>query len=1161
MSASTRWVTFKIGLDVRQRIAHAEAHSDLWKASAALDSSVTSTSTREPKSGADTLPTIDQTSTVVGPSSQLAAANTLDNPPQRATPRRESREFVRPPSDAVSHARAPKWPKLVTSKSPRKVSDFCAPPKAVRQRLQSPLGTQITSALSRVRVSPASPLSRALEPVPGPSRHVVGGGDKRASPIGVLVNNQQYVRVNPSGSRLSAFSSEDASAMGLPPTPAFNDSIKGRISSELPMPSSASSGPMGDEGASRPAPSLVPLVLSDIVQGVPFEKEIFGARIPGTTSTVVVQVEPDRFHASCMRQDHAGQVTFEWLDPGVPEDERLIDQFREIKHQIKTDTTALHRSEGFRNVVHQLEAAQVRSGKARPSSAVADDAYRIFTSEQAQRKFVDGGKASMSRRDVFDAERDAFDLAVYRTVLGTDLVFKTDGEWNIANPAGVADLKASLRESNFAFAAADTAAGRKVYFSLSGGARADGLKLAIHDSMGDADEISIKHLTFIDAKRRMERYTREASHTSSQSGVQMNLPVLDPECNTTIDRRYDADQILAAVIAYEAREHPVTGSIHFNTLLDTCDSSAGALGRLQSKTQQPVSVVYHGDYGVTTANSRNPAVRALQVFSASINELHGHLITGNFAQMYKIGRRLPTPAMMSALTDSLLEANGSYTNTAQLGIYGNSYYLRLLGVLTRTEVVRSDSVTDALLSPEGRAYVSMLGRRVAANPMLARAWASLLHELKEAGVPRDTLLEVLLSKPSGSARCFYVELLRAPHLPRDGRDSLVAWLDEAELVPGITELLHYVSLHRTLTLATRLLIQIQPAKCLDFKHVTLKAILSQAREVLSLSALDEADNQRLANRLREAMPTITIAEQREFREMIHDTLKEEWHKVLPDTAPPSHIAQTLIEDLGPWYERALIDGRKAAVDAIITRRTAAYADFQQRNPSASQKVLQDVFDAQVREARKEYRTVLSGASDTASENLTTSASQAVQSVKTALAKQQVRQQVEEAAKATRSEVATTAKSQAEQASSSAAKYAAEREAKNMALDAARAASLHAYNEASKEVKKKVEAQVRIDIAAYARYSAAKEAKQSAQEFAREFAKKEAAAKAEIETHRLNARLKALRADPRQVELRERLNELSGLPTSNELETRFAMLRAPDPPSSTLSSRHPLEPAQ
>jgi len=906
---------------------------------------------------------------------------------------------------------------------------------------------------------------------------------------------------------------------------------------------------------------LVPLVLSDIVQGVPFEKEIFGARIPGTTSTVVVQVEPNRFHASRMRQDHTGQVTFEWLDPRVPEDERLIDQFREIKHQIKTDTTELHRSESFCNVVHQLEAEQVRSGKTRPSSAVGDDAYRIFTSEQAQRRFVDGSKASMSRRDVFDAERDEFDLAVYRTVLGPDLVFETDGEWNIGNPAGVADLKASLRESNFAFAVADTAAGRKVYFSLSGGARVDGLKLAIHDSMGDADEISIDHLTFIDAKRRLAKYTREAPHASSRSGVQMNLPVLDPECNTTIDRRYDAEQILASVIAYEAREHPVTGSIHFNTLLDTCDSCAGALGRLQTKTKQPVSVVYHRDYGVTTANSRNPAVRALQEFSASINELHGHLITGNFAQMYKIGRRLPTPEMLSALTDSLVEANGSYTNTAQLAIYGNSYYLRLLGVLTRTEVVRSDNVTDALLSPEGRAYVSMLGRRVAANPMLARGWASLLHELKEAGVPRDTLLEVLLSKPSGSARCFYVELLRAPHLPRDGRDSLVAWLEEAELVPGIAELPHYVSLRRTLTMATRLLIQIQAAECLEFNDVTLKDVLVQAREVLSLSALDAADNQRLANRLREAMPTITIAEQREFREMINDTLKEEWHKVLPDTQPPSHIATTLIEDLGPSYGRALIDGRKAAVDAIIARRTAAYAEFQQRNPTASQKALQDVFDAQVREARKEYRTVLSGASDTASENLATSAGQAVQSVKSALAKQQVRQQVEDAAQAARSEAAASAKSQAEQASSSAAKYAAEREAKHMALDAVRAASLHAYNEANKAAKQKASAQVRIDIAAYARNSTARQAKQSAQEFARDFFKKEAAAKREHDTYVLNARLKALRADPRHVELRERLDTLSGLPTSNELETRFAMLRAPEPPSSKLSSRHPLEPAR
>lgn len=1159
MSASTRPGTFKIGLDVRPRTAHAKAHSDLWKASAQHDTSVTSTSTHEPKSGADTLLPINQTSAVAGPSSQRAVVDTLDNPPQGATPRRELTEFVRPPTDAVSPAGPTEWPTLVTSKSPRKVSDFVTPPKAVRQRLCPPAEPHITSALSSFRVSPASPPTPAPEPTPGPSRGVVASGDKHVSPIGLFVHNQQYVRVNPAGSRVTAFSSEDAKAMGLPPTPAFNDSIKGRISSELPTPSSVSTGPLGDEGAQRLAPSLVPLVLSDIVQGVPFEKEIFGARIPGTVSTVVVQVEPNRFHASRMRHDHSGQVTFEWLDPRVPEDERLIDQFREIKHQIKTDTTELHRTESFCNVVHQLEAGQIRLGKTRPSSDVGDDAYRIFTSAHAQRKFVEGNKASMSRRDIFNAERDEFDLAVYRTVLGSELVFETDGEWNIGNPAGVADLKASLRESNFAFAAVDTTDGRKVYFSLSGGARADGLKLAIHDSMGDADEISVDHLKFIDAKRRLAEYTRGGPHASGRSGVQTNLPVLDPECNTTIDRRYDAEQILAAVIAHEAREHPVTGSIHVNTLLDTCDSCASALGMLQTQTKQPVSVVYHRDYGVTTANSRNPAVRALQEFSASINELHGHLITGNFAQMYKIGRRLPTPEMLGALTDSLLEANGSYTNTAQLGVFGNGYYLRLLGVLTRTEVVRSDNVTDALLSPEGRAYVSMLGRRVATHPMLARAWASLLHELKGAGVPRDTLLEVMLSKPSGSARCFYVELLRAPHSPRDGRDPLVAWLKEAELVPGIRELPHYVSLRRTLTLATRLLIQIQPAECLEFDHVTLKEVLVQAREVLSLSALDAADNQRLAKRLREAMPTITIKEQRDFREMILDTLNEEWQKVAPDTQPPSHIATTLIEDLGPSYGRALLDSRKTAVDDIIARRTAAYADFQQRNPSASQKALQDVFDAQVREARKEYRTVLSGASDTASEKLTTSASRAAQSVKSTLAKQQVRQQVEDAAQAARSEAAATAKSQAEQASSSAAKYAAQREAKQAALDAVRAASLQAYAEASKASKQKVAAQVRIDAVAYARHSAAKQAKQSAQEFAREYFKKEAAAKRDRDIKSMYARLEALRADPKDVEIQERLDALRG-GSSSEFERRLANLRNPGPSSSDTSSGRTALPA-
>ncbi|WP_157127403.1 hypothetical protein [Pandoraea sputorum] len=1119
---------------------------------------------------------------MVSPSAQPTTARTLDNHPQDDTPRistgtRDLSEFVRPPTDAASRYRPPEWPTLSTNKTPRKISDFGLRPKAstppnlptaTHQRFAPPAPTNIASALSRFRVSPVIPPLSTSEIGPGPSHGVAMNGDSHANPMGPSVHKQQYIKVDPASARLSAFPWVDTSAHGAARTMAFSDSIKGRLFGERPTPSPTDLGPMEEEGVWRPASLLLPLLLSDIVQGVPFEKKVVGARIPGARSTVVVQVEPNRFHASHLRHDPAGQVTFEWLDPDVPEDARLIDRFREIRHQVEADVAETDPTNSVRNVVHQPEAEQIRSGKTRPLSVVSDDACRIFTSEQAQRTVVEGSKASLSRRELFNAERDDFDLTVYRTVLGSERVFETGGEWNIGNPAGVADLKASLRENNFAFATADTTAGRKVYFSLSGGARTDGLKLAIHDSMGEADEIRIGHLTFIDARRRLAKYTRSEPGTSSGSGVQTNLPVLDTECNTNINRRYDAGQILAAIIAHEAREHPLTGSIHVNTLLDTRDSCAGTLGMLQTQTKQSVRVVYHSDYGVTAVNSRNPVVRVMQEFGASINELHGHLITGNYAQMYKTGLRLPTPEMLAALTDSLLGESGSYMNATQLGIFGNGHYLRVLGVLTRTEVVRPDNVTDALLSPEGRAYVSMLGRRVAANPMLAQAWASLLHELKEAGVPRGTLLEVMLSKPTGSARCFYVELLRAPHAPRDGRDPLVAWLKEAHLVPGIKELSHYVSLRRALTLATRLRIQIQPTKCLEFNHVPLKKVLVEARDALSMSALNAADNQRLANRLREVMPTITVGEQREFREMIHDTLNEAWQKVLPNTQPASHIAQSLIEDLGPSYGSALIGSRKAAVDAIIAQRTAAYADFQQRNPTATQKALRDVFEAQVQAAREAYRAVLSGASATASENLTASASQAAQSAKTTLARQKIRQQAEDAALAARNGAAAAAQSRAEQASSRAAKNAAGRQAKQMALDAARAASLQAYTEACKASKQKVEtqlkhevsAQVRRDAATRARQSAAQQARQSALAMTRNQFKQEAAAQFDRDIKSMYARLNALRANPTDQAIQERLDALRGIPSTSQIERRFANLRSPQSGSNVTSSGRTVLPA-
>ncbi|VVE45221.1 hypothetical protein PAQ31011_04387 [Pandoraea aquatica] len=1084
--------------------------------------------------------------------------------PRMSSRQRESSAFVKSEAGNTLSPPPRPWPALVANTSPRKISDFglatktrhhgSLPNLANESGMVRPAST-IAATLSSMRVTPASPATPAAPAMP-PSAVLPDLSNRNVkynAPMGFFVHRNQYIRVNPAGTRFSVPSPEDVQNAGLPAVPVFRDSVKGQISSDLVEP-----GRVGNAQGIAPASTgatatLVPLVLSDIVEGLPFEKAVFGTCIPGAASTVVVQVEANRFHAARMpkpqAQADAAEMEFRWLDPDVPQDKHLIDAFRTIKQQVKTDTLALHRSPSYRNIQRQLAAQVPDSRKEHPTPSVDEATYQIFTSEQAQRNFVANNKASMSRRELFSPETHEFDLAVYQTLLGPELVFETAGEWNIGNAAGVVDLKSRLRENNLAFAAVETAAGAKVYFSLSGGARAEGFELPIQREMsalGDIDEIKIGRFMFIDAKRRLAKYVQEAPDSPGKTATQISLPVLGHDPAPVIDRTQDAEQILATLIAREARDHPITGGVHFNTLLDTCDSCASALALLQIQTGQPVSVIYLRDYGATTANSRDPVIRAMQEFAASTNELYAHLLTGDYREMAKVARRLPVPRMLESLTHVLMNVTGDFTDADHLGVICNGYYLRVLAALVRTEVVSSPAVVEALLSPEGRDYVSLLGRRVAMHPMLARGWASLMHELRDADVERPTLLKILLSKPEGAARCFYVELLRAPHSPRDARNPLVAWMDSAGLVPKMNELPQYVSLRRSITLAVRLQVQVDRAPNLAYEPVPLKEVLRHAREDLSLSSLNSADNERLASKMRDAMPMITIGEQWEYRAMIEDIVTGEWKKVAPDTTAPGYIAAGIIENRGAEYGRSLIETRRPLIDDIVERHTADYAEFQQRNPGASQSAIQEQFEACLRAARTEYRAMISGDSDPAQEHLASTATEAATNTKDAAAKQKVKKEAEKeaekAAKSAQLSAQTAIESETQRSARLAIAEATRREARQQALQAGRTASLQAYTRASQSAKAEALKRATQESAARAKREVAARAHQT-------IVRREAAAASNAwwdrEVADMQRRLNLVKTGSAQAEpeIESRLDAIKKV-TTKQLETRFEKLRAP-----------------
>lgn len=956
-------------------------------------------------------------------------------------------------------------PSLVAFVSPRKPSDFVvsaagtAPvgssPAIRRLGFDAPPSTESSAAsLSRVTVRPA--FARTVASAHG-DKDDAAGARSTAPPFYVFVQDGRYLKANATGKQVSPLSRKEAERLGLPPAPALSGTIHGTIDAVSPTPL-----PLAKDGS-----RLVPVTLRDLVQEVPYEREVHGLQFADRQATVVVQADSGRLYACASAHQRCGTGAFRELDPEVPDDQQFIDAFHECRQQLKATPSSLGNDGSFRNIVRHIEQRIAQptapwNANATPPQDARDAAYEVFTSAPAQRRFVDDIKASLRRRERFDAGKHEFDISVYRAILGPELVFEADGQWNIGTAAGIADLRTHLRDGNLAFAGVDTAkGGSAVYFALSGGNHKDTLQLRIHDAMGENDEVRIGRVRFVDARRRRARLRADPGARVGED-IQVNLPSLDPTCKTFIDRVNDAEQIIASVLLHDTRDDPVTHRIHVNSLLDTCDACASTLSMLQTATGQSVNLIYHHDYGVKTANSADRKIRAMQRLAATANAIREHLMTGDFPALAAVSRRLPTPDMVEALSHWLIVDRTEFSDAARLAHRSNAQYLRMLASLTRNAALAPHDVTAMLLSPQGRAYVALLGRRVAMHPELASAWASLLGELREAGSPRATLLRVLLSKPEGLHRCFYVELLRAPHVAGDARNALVAWLKSANLIPTPAELPAYVSLRRAVTLSIRLALRTRSAEApLTFHYVPLKDALDTVRTLLSERIIVESEGERLATKLREVMPTVTIAEQYEFREMIHDAVSQAWKQTLPGTAPPSDIARRIMSDTSPDYRRALGSARRSLVDAVIVDEVQAYAAFQRDHPTASPAALQDEFDARFRSGRAAYRDAVLGSGDSprdadipGGEHARASAQAQAAKVTAARSRALARQQANAAARtaqlAADARAASTARESAMASAAHEAREASQREAKRVALEQARQASLAASLEASKQ---------------------------------------------------------------------------------------------------------------
>lgn len=481
------------------------------------------------------------------------------------------------------------------------------------------------------------------------------------------------------------------------------------------------------------------------------------------------------------------------------------------------------------------------------------------------------------------------------------------------------------------------------------------MTLHIHEAMGDGDEITINDITYVDARRRVKRVLQSAPGTQTTGLV--DLPVLGEGKGDVPSRFKDAEQTIAAAIVHDMRYRAIVTGIHFNSLLDTCDSCASALSILQTLTGHAVDFVYHRDYGASAESSTDGTIRTLQTLLATASALRAQGMVNDAAAKCMTARRLLTPEVLQALAIGLRYAHGD--NADQLAFRVNVDYLRLLAGLVSEKTLPARAVLNALSSEAGLNYASLLGHRAPALETLAHAWADLMHEIADKRVSREPVLRVLLGRSGPYQASFLVELLNAPREPSDCRRALLNRLHAERLMPSFDDLRAIEGPLGAAILVFRLRLHQKPAPEMALGQHSVPAVIDDIRRVISEKVLLRLEADRLRTRLHELMPTVTISEQQAMREMVGNVVQNAWQKVLPGEHPPSEIARQVLDDIGPGYGRDLARSRKAARDTIIRVEVSAYIEFLRANPDADVDAVKTAFQAHVASAKAAHRQLIS----------------------------------------------------------------------------------------------------------------------------------------------------------------------------------------------------------
>ncbi|GFM77837.1 hypothetical protein PSCICM_36560 [Pseudomonas cichorii] len=392
------------------------------------------------------------------------------------------------------------------------------------------------------------------------------------------------------GKMVVPLSQEERELFSLPETPVYLPELDGILSAEGKLGVPPNFTPQDTAFVYEFAPVIE---FGPIAQGVSDTRTLRGMRLQ-FVNTDWIFVEPDTgaFYKARVPESNRIELKFSRVTEvdEINEFIRVSEKYRLVRERPNIETD---RENIARLLFDMLDDAERDAWKVSltPQITSYDDyarwcitngeensllrfASEILAGEEIQKKFVELAKQCIPDFKKI-AQRSVPEKQHILEVLNRLLpVAGSKGKWVELNMQSIITSKATnailsqIKGANLSFAQVYTESGeRVVYYALSGGEKARGLKLRI-DSAETTEQI-LDGVIFRDARARMASREPDPRFTS--------LPVVRDAARTVIrdfSRDLDAERLIATVLKEDMATTRLT-HIRFFTVLDTCRSCGG----------------------------------------------------------------------------------------------------------------------------------------------------------------------------------------------------------------------------------------------------------------------------------------------------------------------------------------------------------------------------------------------------------------------------------------------------------------------------------------------------------------------------------------------------------------------------------------------------------